>query len=189
MRRIIFNPRVDKADSATLAFACAGLWGWLARTPQPADLPLAVFYAVLLVNTRCSIAFFSGIIPRRARGQRSIDLVLALLYVALAGSLHRPIPFAALTCLLFLVATLKYLALLDSVPYRATLIRKIRIDLCGAVMAAAAAAGMMLYRVTDTAWALAFAFALANLYLLVVEPMYRILDCDLCLAGGEEPLV
>ena len=177
---------MSKADSATLAFACAGLAGWLTAGPWVSDLPLAVFYSVLLVNTRCSIAFFSGIIPRRARGQGSIDFVLMLLYFALAFSLHRPVAFATITCLLFVLATLKYIALLGVVPYRVTLVRKIRIDLCGAALGGAATAGMMLHRIGDSAWGLAFAFALANVYLLAVEPMYRIRDGDLCLIGGED---
>lgn len=186
MRRIIPRRHVGKADGATLAFAGAGLVGWLTTAPQASNLPLAVFYAVLLVNTRYSIAFFSGIIPHRARGQRGFDFVLALLYFALAFSLHEPVAFATIACLLFLTASLKYVAVLGIVPYRATLVRKIRIDLCGGVLGASVAAGMMMGQVMHAAWALAFAFALANLYLLAVDPMYRVLDGDPCPAGCED---
>lgn len=178
--------RVDKADAATMAFACAGLAGWLLPGVRPSDTPLALFYAVLLVNTRCSIAFYAGIIPRKARGQQGFDSALALFYFALGFALHRPVAFATITCLLFLVASLKYVALLGTVPYPSTLIRKIRIDLCGAVLGACVAGGMLMGQVMHAAWALALAFTLANLYLLAVDPMYRILDGDLCAAGCED---
>lgn len=138
-------------------------------------LPHAIFFIALFFNTALSVRFFMPLIPRTA-SQWIIDAILLIIYGALALSLSDPLWFPFLATCLFIVATAKYVLLLGTIPYPQTLTRKILIDLLGTVACAAAWGTALLGYPLESAWALATIFAFANLYLLFINPMYRLYD-------------
>ena len=169
----VYNPAV-KAWLATVTFSLAGLISlFFFATVSRYLLPHAALYSILVLNTFFSVRFFAGILAVSVR-QTVVDGVLVVLYVALAYSLGdaSALPLAA-TCL-FAVAAVKYIIELGSNPHTAVLRRKISIDFLGAALCAAALAGTILGYPFESAWALAGIFALANVYLLAVKPMYRL---------------
>jgi hypothetical protein len=161
-----------RALAATLAFAIAGLLGFV-FAPQPWELraPNTVFYAVLVLNTFYSIRFFDALPPQN-RDERVIDAVLAVLYLALAAAIGWPVAFAVVATLLFAAATAKYVLLLPVMDRHDILTRKILIDGLGLLMCLAALAGTLLADPLWSAWGAAIVFALANVYLLRIRPMY-----------------
>jgi hypothetical protein len=161
-----------RAVGATAAFALAGVAG-LVLAPQPWAIkaPHAVFYAVLVLNTYFSIRFFESLQPKE-RDERAIDSTLVVLYLALAASMGAPLAFALVAVLLFAAATAKYVLLLPVMDRRDILIRKILIDGLGLALCLAMLLGTLLADPWWTAWAAAIIFAVANLYLLAIRPMY-----------------
>jgi hypothetical protein len=161
-----------RAVGATAAFALAGMAG-LVLAPQPWAMkaPHAVFYAVLVLNTYFSIRFFESL-PPQDRDERAIDAILVVLYLALAASIGAPLAFALVAVLLFAAATAKYVLLLPVVDRRDILMRKILIDGLGLALCLAMLLGTLLADPGWSAWAAAIIFAIANVYLLAIRPMY-----------------
>jgi hypothetical protein len=161
-----------RAIGATIAFTVAGLAGLL-LAPQPwaAKAPNAAFYAVLVVNTFFSVRFFDAL-PPQGRDERVIDAILAITYLALAATMGGQFWFGLASTSLFAAAVAKYVLLLRVMDRRAVLVRKIKIDALGVVLCATATAGALLWDRLATAWAQTIVFAIANVYLLAVNPMY-----------------
>lgn len=136
-------------------------------------LPQALFYATLVVNTFFSIRFFGRIAPT-TRKSSVIDSILLVAYLALAGVIGRPLVFPSVVTLLFSAATLKYVAFLKGSAYRSTLRRKIIIDLLGVALAGSYLAISLLGYSSVSAWGFTAVFLIANMYLLMVRPMYRV---------------
>jgi hypothetical protein len=172
---------VPREITATIVFSLAGLAG-LAFAPHvwTAKAPNALFYAVLVVNTYFSVRFFDAL-PPKERDERVIDGVLAVLYVALAAAIGAPVLFAAIATLLFVAAVAKYWLLLPVMPRPALLRRKMAIDATGGVLCVATLAGTLLSGPLASAWVQAIVFAIANVYLLAIRPMY--VDRE-AMAGG-----
>lgn len=167
------NRAVQRARLATAVFAVAWLGGlWLAHNDLATALPLAVFYAALVVNTYASIRCFAALTPADDRRQPAVDGVLAILYLTLAASLGAPLRFTLATAMLFAVATMKYALLLGVVADLELLRRKIAIDVVGAVAALLALAGVAAGVPTLATSLWTGAFLLANVYLLLINPMY-----------------
>lgn len=167
------NPTI-KTWIVTAVFSFAGLVSLVSFAPLSTSLfPHAVFYVVLVVNTFFSIRFFSRIAPENTT-QVAIDTALVLLYLALAFSLGRPITFAFFALCLFIAASTKYPLLLLVIPQTNVLKRKILIDLLGIAACAAVLGGTILGYAFGSAWAAALAFTLANIYFLLIRPMYRL---------------
>ncbi len=167
------NPTV-KAWAATVVFSFIGLWTLVYRAPQvPELLPQTIFYAVLVLNTFFSIRFYSALQPKNA-SQFLIDAVLVILYAVLALSLGRPVAFAYAALWLFMMAPQKYALMLGFVPHTVLLRNKILIDLSGTVLCAAILGATIAGYSLAAAWALAGLFVLANVYLLLIRPMYRL---------------
>lgn len=164
---------VQRARLATAVFAVAGLGGlWLARTDLATALPLAVFYAALVVNTYASIRCFAALTPADDRRQSAVDGVLAVIYLTLATSLDAPLRFTLAATMLFAVATMKYALLLGVVADLELLRRKIAIDVAGALAALLALGGVAAGAPTLATSLWAGAFLIANVYLLAIKPMY-----------------
>ncbi len=161
-----------RAIAATLAFTLAGLLGFL-FAPHLWELkaPNAIFYFVLVLNTFFSVRFFDAL-PPQGRDERVIDGILTALYLALAATIGWLLPFAVVATLLFAAATMKYVLLLPVMDRRDILYRKILIDALGFIMCLAALAATVWSDPFWAAWGVAFFFALANVYLLAVQPMY-----------------
>lgn len=167
------NPTI-KAWVATLAFSLAGITSLFFAAPISSYLlPHGIFYAVLVINTFLSIRFFSALAPEN-HSQMAIDIVLVLLYLALAFSIGRPLTFAFFALCLFIAASSKYPLLLLVILQTDVLKRKILIDLMGTAACAAILAATILGYAFEAAWAAAIGFTFANVYLLRVKPMYRL---------------
>ena len=164
----------QKSLIACLLFIIFGLVGWFLSTSNTMhSLPLLLYYAVLVFNTFFSIRAFSAITPRNS-AQTAFDMVLVGIYCALAFSFASTVYFALFSALLFLVAVAKYVHLRKLIASSTLLERKIRIDVLGALLSVAtlciAVAGWPL----GAAWILCIVFALASVYLLLINPMYRV---------------
>ncbi len=167
---------VPREVVATILFTAAGIVGLvLSPADWPTVLPGAIFYAVLVVNTWFSIRFFSNL-PPIERDESVIDGILTVLYIALAFALGRTLQFISIATLLFAFAVPKYALLLRLIDFPLTLKRKMVFDTLGTLLCVAALIGMLVGFPMESLWALAIIFALANLILLTVWPMYRVLD-------------
>lgn len=163
-----------KASLAVGAFAAVGVAALFVRAPLgPYLLPNLIFYVVLLVNTWYSIRFWSPLQPKDVR-QTFIDGVLAFAYMALALSMGRPLSFAVAALVLFVLATLKYALMLGKIPQQGAVRKKLRLDAFGALVCAIALAVTATGYPLFAAWSFAIGFTLANIYLLKLNPMYRL---------------
>ncbi len=175
IRTIDGTPKAGlKTWSAITGFALAGVLGWvLGVKDQHEALPLALFYAVLVLNTFFCVRLLEKNIPRDNVGQKIFDTLLVLAYFASGLSLGNTSVFLFSSLLLFIIATAKYVFLLDVIDQPKFLKRKIAIDLSG-VMALALAFGGVFFGVPYSTWALAVVFGLANMLFLTTHPMYRL---------------
>ena len=163
-----------KALLATAVFALLGAWTFLYRAPQtPELLPQAIFYVILVINTFLSIQFYSRIQPQNF-SQQAMDAALFITYAALALSLGRPLEFVLANVCLFALAPFKYMLMVGLIPYDTLLKRKIRIDSSGTALSVLILIATLAGYALPGAWALAALFAIANVYLLLISPMYRL---------------
>lgn len=169
------NRSTRKAIFVTsVAFLC-GVLGWpLFVYDWHESLPLAIFYALLVVNTFPSVQLFSSIVPQEDGQHALADVIIALLYIFLVASLGQPQQFALCALVLFLVAAGKYTLMMHDIPHPQLLQRKVRIDLLGALLCSGVLAGMLFGYVLAAGWILAIVFAFANIYVLAVKPLYRL---------------
>ena len=167
------NPTV-KTWTATIAFSLAGIISALFYSiVSPFLLPHFIIYALLVLNTYFSIRFWSALQPQDSR-QFLIDAILVLAYLALAFSIGEPTYFAFAAFALFALATFKYVLMRGHTSYEAVVERKIHIDALGALACAVLVLGMFLGYALEATWLFAVGFALANVYLLLIRPMYRL---------------
>lgn len=163
-----------KAWAVSLGFAVVGLLSAMLLAPQNAFLaPHVAFYATLTLNSFFSIRLFSSIQPR-SFSQGIADAGLVVTYVGLAFSIGYPLLFAFFALGVFIAAPPKYALMLGVIPHPRLLKRKILIDIAGTALCALVLAGTLLGYELESAWILASVFALANLYLLLVRPMYTL---------------
>lgn len=169
-----------KALVASTIFGVAGVIGWYFAKSQVEDatllIPLLVFYATLTINTYSSIKLFSSMIPVDDIVQECLDFVLVIIFLSLAYSLRNPTWFFLMTLFLFIVAPIKYICLLGRIPHPKLLKRKLYIELLGTLLVAGVVAGAVLGYPKESAWTLAIVFAIANVYWLLINPMYKIID-------------
>lgn len=166
------NPNT-RALGATILFSVAALWALLFHAvPFEFVWPHALFYATLTINTYFSVRFYSAFTPETTF-QYLIDGALTLAYIALALSIGLPVPFALCALLVFAIAPAKYAQMLGATAYDKTLRKKILIDLLGTSMCVAVLGITLLGYESQGAWLLAGLFAAANVYLLLIKPMYR----------------
>lgn len=169
------NPNI-RALAATLLFSAAGLWSVFFRAaPWNFLLPHLLFYMVLVFNTYFSVRFYSGITPDTTF-QFLIDGALVVSNLALALTIGLPLPFAVCAVVLFTIAPAKYAHMLGQTPHVKTLRKKILIDLLGAIMSSSVMILTLFGYDSEAAWTLAILFGLANVYLLAINPMYRLID-------------
>ena len=162
----------EKAAIACLLFIGFGVFGWF-RAVETFSLPLLLYYVILVVNTFFSIRTFAPITPRNTV-QTLFDIVLAILYLALALSFASVFFFSLISAALFLGAVGKYTHLLRLVAYPTLLRRKIRLNALAALLSAVVFCTAVAGFPEIAAWLLCIVFGLANIYVLVIRPMYRI---------------
>jgi hypothetical protein len=161
------------AAAVCALFASFGVVGFFLAAPT-ASLSLVGYYAVLVVNTFFSVKVFAGLTPSNIV-QSIFDVTLALTYGMLALSFDEPVRFYSAAFALFVIAIGKYSHLIWITNASPLLVRKISINALGALLAAAAFAGDY-YGFSLTALAFFLVFSLANVYVLLVNPMYRASD-------------
>lgn len=149
-----------------ISFFFGGIWR------SDVGLPLAIFYFLLVANTFFSIRFFSSLITLDT-GQHIIDAILLVFYVLIALSMDNGVAFFFSATCLFLIASLKYVLLLKHATHAKILWRKIRINLIGAAACTLTLGGILLGHPLASVWAMAIAFGVANVYLLLIKPMYH----------------
>ncbi len=163
-----------RAIAATVLFSVVAVISlWKGAFSSPYFIPHILFYAVLTLNTFFSVKLYASIQPKNIP-QFFIDAVLGVLYIALALSIGDQVLFSLFALLVFIAATPKYALMLGKIPHEALLRRKIKIDTTGIALCAAVFIGTILGFGMLSAWVLAVVFALANVYLLLIRPMYRI---------------
>jgi hypothetical protein len=162
-----------KALSACLFFAAVGAFAWLRDPDSAVSIPLFIYFTVLLINTFFSIRAFSAITPQNTV-QTLFDMVLAGIYCALAFSFGSALLFSGISTGLFLVAIGKYLHLSRLIAMPEFLARKIKINALGALLSFSALSVAAFGYADIAAWTLGTVFSLANVYLLVLNPMYRL---------------
>jgi len=164
-----------RAWLATVAFATAGLAAFIFVAPSTRLVwPEAIFYGVIVLNTFFSIRLFARISPAQTY-QAVVDATLVLCYIALALSLGTPSAFPFFALCIFIAAPLKYILMLGETPYDKLMKRKLFIELLGTALCAFALLGAtILDYPLASAWVLAIVFSLANIYLLLIRPMYHL---------------
>lgn len=169
----MISPRAQ-AIGATAFFSAVGIASWFfAVHDKAASLPLAIFYAALMVNTYYSVRLFSAIIPEGNARQHGIDAVLVVLYIALALAMGDAALFIVIDILFFIAAVIKYSFLLKVIAQPQLLRRKIRINALGVFGGVVALGGIFIGYPLLSAWILSVSFCIANILLLFVWPMYR----------------
>src|SRR3954470_23834087 len=105
------NPKT-RALGATYLFTCVGAWALLFHNvPWGFVIPHAIFYTVLTLNTYYSVRLYTEIAPEHTF-QKSVDVALAVLYIALGLTMGLPMPFAFFALCIFTVAPMKYAQML-----------------------------------------------------------------------------
>lgn len=163
----------QKARFVAVLFAIIGIAAWLALERNVFSFPLALFYAVITINTYFSVRFFSGLMPSEDALQHVLDVVLAIFFLLLALHFAHPIIFVFFALCLFIAATLKYALLIHTFAHPIVLRRKILIDLLGIILCAVILGLMLAGAVFYATWAFALIFLAANAHLLILRPMYR----------------
>ncbi|HTR18468.1 MAG TPA: hypothetical protein VMH91_00590 [Candidatus Paceibacterota bacterium] len=162
-----------RAIMACAVFAVAGIVAFLYFPRANESLLLAGYYAVLVLNTFLSIKAFAAITPKNIV-QSLFDAALVLTYIALAFSLGSVLQFSVVSWILFVLANAKYAHLERLVPQKEFLRHKMRINWLGALLSAGAFVIAAFGFPIPAAWALFCLYGLANIYLLGIDPMYRI---------------
>ena len=163
-----------KALFATAVFSLAGIVSVVLVAPHNEFLvPHILFYAVLTLNSYFSVRFYSAIQPKSI-SQTLVDTLLVVVYLGLALSIGQPLSFALFALFVFIVATPKYALMRGVIPHDALLRRKILIDLSGVAFCALVVVCTLLGYSWESAWVLGVGFALANVYHLLIYPMYRL---------------
>lgn len=162
-----------KAAAFTSVFAVLGPLFMSGTDAGPAILlPMALLFDLILLNTFFSIRMFASVTPATDHVQNAIDLGLGLLYLWMASAIGDARLFACACTLMFALATYKYALLLGRIPHQKLLRHKIQIDVLGTVGALAALAGIMYVDAALTLWIWAVLFALVQLDIFLLRPLY-----------------
>lgn len=168
----------EKAFLACGVFVIAGVASLFLFAPLSSlTVPHIIFYAVLTINTFFSVQLFSAIQPKHVT-QTIADSLLVAIYFALALSIGNAVWFAFFALAVFVAAPPKYALMLRAVPYTRLLKKKILIDLTGTAFCSFILACVLLGYPRESAWVLAIGFTLANVYFLMIQPMYRLGERD-----------
>jgi len=165
---------VQKAWFVTCLFALIGLFAFFFVAPDThIAWPDSLFYGIIVLNTFFSVRLFSHITPP-SFWQALTDGALVLAYVALALAIGSEWAFPFFALCIFIAAVIKYALMLRIVPHEDVLKRKIIIDMLGVALCATALGVALAGWTLTSAWLLAIVFTIANIYLLLIKPMYRL---------------
>lgn len=165
----------NKAFVAVLVFALALIAGVLTHLPiTQTMIPLLIFHGLLLINTFLSVRCFSAIIPPHNTTQNILDDILAGIYLAVPFALGNSLLFVFGITVLFIIATIKYIFLWNTLPHSRLLRRKLTVEAMGVVLCATTLMSIWLgYELMATSvWA--GIFLIANIYLINISPLYQV---------------
>jgi hypothetical protein len=148
---------------------------FLSKTFSSYAFPISIFYILLAINTYFSVDFFAKIIPETLN-QKIIDFVLIIFYIVMIFQINKPLYFSVILSLFFVVATIKYIDLLGILPQPKLLKRKIMADCLGGVLGLITLIGIIFGYIMLSLWFLVIVFAIANIYLFFINPLYRLDD-------------
>ncbi|MEI6352796.1 MAG: glycosyltransferase family 2 protein [Candidatus Nomurabacteria bacterium] len=167
------NPKT-KAILVTLFFFLIGFFEIIHNINYTYIIPISIFYLTLTLNTFFSIKLFSEVIPSENKLQIIIDLILVLVYIITAISMHNVLYFTFSLIFLFITATIKYALYLNKSHHLKLFKRKILIDISGILACTLALLGIISGYQTASIWILSIIFFLINIILLIIKPMYRL---------------
>lgn len=153
-------------------FFLAGIW--MTHNSALFSVQVALFHAILLLNTYFSIRCFGRLTPVNAAWQSTVDVMLVLLYSILPFSFGFASLYILLLILLFAIATMKYALLIGIISDTKLIRRKIIIDVCGVLwnFIIFLVGSLGLLPIDLLLWVWVGVFAGMNLYLLKIRPMY-----------------
>jgi hypothetical protein len=153
-------------------FFFAGLW--MTHTSSQFSVQAAIFHAILLLNTYFSIKCFGRLTPLRASWQGTVDMILVLIYAILPFCFGFASLYILLLILLFSVAAMKYALLIGFISDTVLLRRKIIIDVSGVLwnFSVFLIGSLGLLPIDFLLWMWVGVFAVMNIYLLKIKPMY-----------------
>jgi len=170
----MFTSRARKrARLATLGFALAGiLLPLLLPSGTPVSFWLVMFYVLLVVNAYFSIRCFGSFEGAEAPLQKTLDVLLALMYLGLPLQFTDAKKFMALSAAMFLVAAAKYTLLLSGGGSTRLLARKIFVDNLGTAVSLIMLLGAGTPNETSVLTFGVLATLAANVYILWLKPLY-----------------
>jgi hypothetical protein len=136
------------------------------------SMPLILFYVTLCINTYYSVKLFTSLVPETDIQQGAIDIVLVFLYFWLAWYIGNGQILLFITSLMFAGATIKYTLLLNKLPHKNLLRRKIVIDSIGTFGTIVAYGGTIFIHPSLFIWIWSLSFVLVNVYILTIKPLY-----------------
>ncbi len=173
----MFTARAKKlALVATIFFTIASaVLAWFSPHPDTGSFYLLIaFHVLLLINTYFSVRCFSSIPESESVSQKVVDLLIVITYLLLATQFSNPIAYLTLAMIMFLIATFKYVLMLDAKSYRALLKRKIRIDVLCAVACGLALIGVWSGQSMMALWVWCGVFVMGNVYVLWMNKLYEL---------------
>ena len=135
---------------------------------------LFIFHVLLLLNTFYSIRSFASLTPKENIFQHIIDILLAINIMVAPFFFNNPLYFVSLVLSLFIIATLKYIFLVQIIGFSKLLYWKIKVDTLGILLCFLTLIGVMSGFVYTSSLLFTCIFLLANLYVLWLNPLYRI---------------
>lgn len=162
-----------RAAAAAGVFSIIGLIALTSVVDWNKSWLLILFYALLVLNTYFSVRCFSSIAPRWEIKQELIDAALAVLYVMMVLNFNFAFNFVAISTLLFMVAVIKYVLLAEIIGYSKLLRRKIFTNTLGILLCFLTLIGILWGYGSQALPIWVAAFALTNIYLLLLKPLYN----------------
>lgn len=147
---------------------------WTTRNSPVFSIQAVLFHANLLLNTYFSIKCFGRLTPVNAAWQKTVDIILVLIYSILPFCFGFASLYILLIMLLFAIATMKYALLIGAISDTKLVRRKIIIDVSGILwnFFVFLIGSLGLLPIDLLLWIWVLVFTGTNIFLLKVRPMY-----------------
>ncbi|MEI7512237.1 MAG: hypothetical protein WCK01_02135 [Candidatus Uhrbacteria bacterium] len=160
----------DRGRMVTTVFIVFGLIGWWFSPDWIQSLPLALMYAMLMLQTWCSLPLFFQLINENDIRQRLIDPMIGIAYGVLAFGIRDSFFFFFVWSVFFAMTVLKYSMLVGSFPNTTLLRRKLMANALGVSLGLLSL--ILVGYDSRFAWIGTGLFAGACVQYLVVRPLY-----------------
>jgi len=155
---------------ATVFFSGLGLLGWYFAPDKTVSLPMAIMYALLMIQTWFSLPLFFRLIDQKDMRQRIIDPVIGVAYALLAYTIGNPILFTFAWAIFFTLTVLKYSMLVGTFSNTTLLRRKLMANILGVALGLAMPTFLGFGLIGE--WIGVILFAGACVQYLVLRPLY-----------------